>query len=121
MGPGGETTDNLGELNVKVRTERHGKGDIWSRMTFQGAKVRKLLLAVSGVIVKGHIVVFDGSGSFILPNSYAGVESVRKAITGVQGRSWNILGHSNGSTAAGSLGSHGLGSPDDSRNTRRRL
>ena len=36
-------------------------------------------------------------------------------------RSWNILGHSNGSTAAGSLGSHGPGSSDDSRNTRRRL
>ena len=67
MGLGGETMDNLGELNVKVRTERHGKGDIWSRMTFQGAKVRKLLLAVSGVIDKGNIVVFDGSGSFILP------------------------------------------------------
>ena len=36
-------------------------------------------------------------------------------------RSWNILGHSNGSTAAGSLGSHRPGSSDDSRNTRRRL
>ena len=36
-------------------------------------------------------------------------------------RSWNILGHSNSSTAAGSLGSHGPGSCDDSRNTRRRL
>ena len=36
-------------------------------------------------------------------------------------RSWNILGHSNGSTAAGSLGSHGPRSSDDSRNTRRRL
>ena len=55
-------------------------------MTFQGAKVRMPLLAVSGVIDKGNIVVFDGSGSFILPNSCAGVASVRKAITGVQGR-----------------------------------
>ena len=36
-------------------------------------------------------------------------------------RSWNILGHGNGSTAAGSLGSHGPGSSDDSRKTRRRL
>ena len=24
MGPGGEKIDNLGELTVKVRTERHG-------------------------------------------------------------------------------------------------
>ena len=36
-------------------------------------------------------------------------------------RSWNILGHSDGSTATGSLGSRGLGSSDDNRNTRRRL
>ena len=37
-------------------------------------------------IDNGNIVHFDGSGSFILPNSCAGVASVRKAITGVQGR-----------------------------------
>ena len=36
-------------------------------------------------------------------------------------RSWNMLGQSNGSTATGSLGSHGPGSSDDSGNTRRRL
>ena len=36
-------------------------------------------------------------------------------------RSWNILGHCDGSTATGSLGSHGPGSSDDNRNTRRRL
>ena len=31
-------------------------------------------------------MVFDGSGSFILPSSCAGVASVRKAVTRVQGR-----------------------------------
>ena len=36
-------------------------------------------------------------------------------------RSWNVLGQSNGSTATGSLGSHGPGSSDDNWNTRRRL
>ena len=76
--------DNLG-VTAKVRTERHGGGDISGRVTFQGAKVRKPL-AVSGVVDKGNIVVFDGSGSFVLPNSCAGVTSVRKAITRVQGR-----------------------------------
>ena len=86
VGPGCEKIDNLGELTVKVRTERHGGGDISIRVTFQGAKVRKPLLAVPGVIDKGNIVVFDGSGSFILPNSCADVASVSKAITGVQGR-----------------------------------
>ena len=35
-------------------------------------------------------------------------------------RSWNMLGHSDGSTAIGSLGSH-AGSSDDNGNTRRRL
>ena len=34
---------------------------------------------------------------------------------------WNLLGQSDGSKAAGSLGSHGPGSSDDNRNTRRRL
>ena len=81
MRPGREKIDNLGELTVKVRTERHGGGDTSSRVTFQGARVRNPLLAVSGVIDKGNIVVFDGSGSFMLPSSCAGV---RKAITGVQ-------------------------------------
>ena len=33
----------------------------------------------------------------------------------------NVLRHSGGSTATGSLGSHGPGSSDDYRNTRRRL
>ena len=36
-------------------------------------------------------------------------------------RSWNILGHSDGSTATGSLGSHCPGTPDDNTNTRHRL
>ena len=77
MGPGGEKIHTLGELTVKVRTERHGGCDISSRVTFQGAKARKPLLAVSGVIDKGNTVVFYGSGSFILPNSCAGVALVR--------------------------------------------
>ena len=68
VGLGGVQMDNLGDLTVKVRTERHGEGDISSRVTFQVAMVRKPLLAVSGVIDKGNIVVFDESGSFILPN-----------------------------------------------------
>ena len=86
VGPRSEMMDILGEMTVKVRTERHGGGDISSRMTFQGAKVRKPLLAVSEVTDKGNIVVFDGSGSFILPNTCAGVASVRKTTTRVQGR-----------------------------------
>ena len=66
VGPGSEKIDNLRESTVKVRTERHGGGDISSRVTLQGARVCEPLLAVSGVIDKGNIVVFDGSGSFML-------------------------------------------------------
>ena len=65
VGPGGENIDNLGELTVRVRTEITGGGDISSRATFQWAKVGNTMLAVSGVIDKGSIVVFDGSGSFV--------------------------------------------------------
>ena len=75
MGPGGG-----------VRTEQHNGSDISSRVKFQGVKVRKPLLAVSGVIDKGNMVVFDGRGSLPLPGQGAGVASVRKAVTGVQGR-----------------------------------
>ena len=49
------------------------------------------------------------------------LETNATTVSSGSGPTWNILGHSDGSTAAGSLGSHGLGSPDDSRNTRRRL
>ena len=52
-------------------------------MTFQGAKVRKPLLAVSGVNDKGNMVVFDGSGSFILRNSCAGAASVSQGFKDV--------------------------------------
>ena len=82
---GGEKIDNLRELMVKVSNKRHDGGDISSRMTLQGGMVRKTLLEVSVVLDKGNIVVFDGSGSFVLSRSCAGVASVRKAITGVQG------------------------------------
>ena len=61
VGPGGEKIHTSRELTVKVRTEQYGGSDISSR-----AKDRKPLLAVSAVIDKGKIVVFDGSGSFRL-------------------------------------------------------
>ena len=87
VGPGDEKVDIFGELTVKVRTEQHNGGDISNRVTFQGAKVRKPLLAVSEVIDKGNIVVFDGSGSIILPGQCVGVASVIKRMSqGGQGR-----------------------------------
>ena len=56
--------DDLGTSMVKVRTEQNNGSDISSRVTFQGAKVRKPLLAMLEVIDKGNIVVFDGNVFF---------------------------------------------------------
>ena len=53
---------------MTVRAEQHGGDDISSRVTFQGAKVLKPLLAVSGVIDKGNIVVFDGDPIYCQAN-----------------------------------------------------
>ena len=87
--------EKMGEFTVNVRTDHVNGIDISSRVTSQGAKGRKHLLAVSGVIDKGNSVVFfDGSGTFLLgvvfdwsgPGHRAGVASVRKAVTWVQGR-----------------------------------
>ena len=66
----GEKIDNLGDLTVKVRTEQHGGGDISS-----------LCLRCD----KGNI----GSSMEADPSycqARAGVASVRKAVTGFQGR-----------------------------------
>ena len=51
------------------------------------------------------------------------IEADVASASGVSGsvRSWDLLGHSDGSTVGGSHGSHGPGSSDDFRNTRRRL
>ena len=50
---------------MKVCTRQYGGGDISRRMTFQGAKVRTPLLAVSEVIDKANMVVFDGTDWFL--------------------------------------------------------
>ena len=56
--------DYLGELTVKVRTGRHGR---WRHLEPNDIpsepRSASLLRAVSGVIDKGNIVIFDGSGS----------------------------------------------------------
>ena len=86
MGPGCEKKNNLGDLTVKVRTERHGGGDIPSPSDFPRSQGPQAFACSARSDDKGNIVVFDGSGSFMLPNSCAGVASVSKVITGVQGR-----------------------------------
>ena len=40
-----------------------------AKSTFQAARVRKPLMAVSSVNDKGNLVLFDGAESFILPGT----------------------------------------------------
>ena len=47
--------------------------------TFQGAPVRKPLLAVSGVVARGNAVLFSPQGSFIIPGSGGAVATMAAA------------------------------------------
>ena len=64
LGPGGERMPNMGEIAVLVRTEA---AKALSQIRFQVAKVRKPLLAVSGMVDEGNMVIFDGVASLIVP------------------------------------------------------
>jgi len=76
LGPGGERIPNLGQLRTNVLMESGATG----QLTFQGAPVRKPLLAVSSVNDKGNMVVFDSSGSFILPGKCPQVAAIRQLV-----------------------------------------
>ena len=55
-------------------------------MTFQGAKVRKLLAAVLGITEKSHIVLFNKKGSFIAPASCVEVAETRRLIMQIKSK-----------------------------------
>ena len=63
VGPGGERIANEGKQKVGFML----KGGQCSQITFNSAKVRKPLLAVSSVCDKGNITIFTPSGSWIIP------------------------------------------------------
>ena len=86
VGAGGERLGNLGELVLSVKTESEGGANPLSRITFQGAKVRKPLLAVSGIVNKGNMVVFDESGSYILTGRAKSRDDIQKAIARAPGK-----------------------------------
>ena len=83
VGPGGEKIANEGELQVDLETEGSGNA---SRIVFQAARVRKPLLAVSGVVGKGNIVVFSAEGSFILPGNRNTRAKIQAAIDCTNGK-----------------------------------
>ena len=67
----------MGQLAAKVRTEG---SKVLSVIKFQVAKVRKPLLAVSGMVDKGNMVVFDAEGSYILPKDAKHMAQIRQLI-----------------------------------------
>ena len=82
MGPGGETLPNLSQLKPHMILESGSIGQI----NYQGAKIRKPLLAVSACNAKGNPVWFDSDESYILPANSEILSQIRKLISEVKGK-----------------------------------
>ena len=82
VGPGGEVIANIGELSPTLRLANGATGKI----TFQGADVRKPLLAVSDVNRRGNVVVFDGDNSFIIPGTASELKDLRAIVARIRGK-----------------------------------
>ena len=85
MGPRGEIITNDGEVSVVLDTEAiDGTKPLRTRMTFQAAKVRKPLLAVSSIVERGNLTVFDGKGSYIVTGTTDELKPIRDAIQAIK-------------------------------------
>ena len=82
LGPGSERIPNLGQVAPVIMTRQ---GAI-RRIKFQGAKVRKPLLAVSGLCDKGHFVMFDNDLSAIVPRDSEIGREIRRLLKLAPGR-----------------------------------
>ena len=80
-GPGSDTIRNEGEFDALAMVETGAK----AKVTFQSARVRKPLVAVSSLVDKGNLAVFDGE-SYILPGSAPEVAEIRKLISQISGK-----------------------------------
>ena len=67
VGPGGERIANMGETAVKLRMEQVHQPDVLGKVTFQAAKVRKPLLAVSSMTSKNNMLVFHRDCPCVIP------------------------------------------------------
>ena len=67
MGPGGERVANVGELAVRLRMEQMHQADVMGKVTFQAAKVRKPLLAVSSMTAKNNLLIFHKQHPCMIP------------------------------------------------------
>ena len=86
VGPGpGNKIPNLGQFT----TQRMIANGLISNTKFQAAKVRKPLLAVSGLNDRGNPVWFDHDqtgGSFIIPKNSPELQKIRELIQQVKAR-----------------------------------
>ena len=65
----------MGEMVGKVMLEDGPTG----KVKFQAAKIRKPLLAVSGVVDKGNLVIFD-QDSYMIPGDSPEIREIRRLI-----------------------------------------
>ena len=79
-GPGKEVIPNLGEIDAQFMTAE----GVISKTTWQGAKVRKPLLAVSSCNSKGNVVLFDNEESFILSAQCPELKQIRALVQQAQ-------------------------------------
>ena len=82
LGPGKERIPNEGQIKPELLLEDDAPGS----MTFQAAQVRKPLMAVSSVNDKGHLVLFDNAGSFLIPSSAPEVALIRTLVQQAKGK-----------------------------------
>ena len=80
-GPGKDVIPNEGEFDALAMVQSGAK----AKITFQAAEVRQPLLAVSGLVDKGNLTVFDQQ-SFVIPGSAPEVEEIRRLIQKVKGK-----------------------------------
>ena len=79
QGPGSEIIRNEGEVEEQMLTNE----GLRSSTTWQAAKVRKPLMAVSGPVDKRNMVVFDHDeegGSFILSKDNPEMKEIRRLV-----------------------------------------
>ena len=82
VGPGGEVIANMGQMEPSLRLPNGALGKI----VFQGAAVRKPLLAVSDVNKKGNMVVFDGPNSCTVPANARELAKLRALVGKIRGK-----------------------------------
>ena len=80
-GPGKDVIPNEGEFDALAMVQSGAK----AKVIFQAAQVRQPLVAVSNLVDKGNMSVFDQE-SFILPGSAPEVAEIRRLIRQVKGK-----------------------------------